>query len=39
MAITDKLTTIKNYCFVNFDSITEANKAIISLNGKKVIYK
>ena len=31
-----QFNSIKNYCFVNFDSITEANKAIISLNGKNI---
>ena len=31
-----QFNSIKNYCFVNFDSITEAYKAIISLNGKNI---
>jgi len=31
-----QFNSIKNYCFVSFDSITEANKAIISLNGKNI---
>ena len=31
-----QFNSIKNYCFVNFDSITEANRAIISLNGKNI---
>ena len=34
--IKDKKTnTLRNYCFINFDNITEANKALSKLNGKK----
>ena len=31
-----KLNISKNYCFVNFDNMIEANKAITTLNGKKL---
>jgi RNA recognition motif-containing protein len=30
-----KLNILRNYCFINFDSMLEANRAIIQLNGKK----
>ena len=34
--IKDKKTnTYRNYCFINFDNIIEANKALSKLNGKK----
>ena len=31
-----KLNLLRNYCFINFDSMIEANKALIQLNGKKL---
>lgn len=31
-----KLNILRNYCFINFDNMIEANKALIELNGKKV---
>ena len=31
-----KLNSLKNYCFINFDNMIEANKALIQLNGKKL---
>ena len=31
-----KLKKIRNYCFINFDNIIEANKALIQLNGKNL---
>ena len=31
-----KYNISRNYCFVNFDTILEANKALIELNGKKI---
>ena len=35
--IHDKNTNeLKNYCFINFDNIEEANKCIIMLNGKQI---
>ena len=35
--IYDKNTNeLKNYCFINFGSIEEANKCIINLNGKQI---
>ena len=34
--LTDKKTNIiRNYCFINFENILEANKALTKLNGKK----
>ncbi len=30
-----KLNIYRNYCFINFDDMIEANKALIQLNGKK----
>ena len=34
--LTDKKTnTVRNYCFINFENILEANKALTKLNGKK----
>ena len=35
--ITDHKSNLsRNYCFVNFETMTEANKALINLNGKKI---
>ena len=31
-----RLNLLRNYCFINFDSMLEANKALIQLNGKKL---
>ena len=31
-----KLNLLRNYCFINFDNMVEANKALIQLNGKKL---
>lgn len=31
-----KLNINRNYCFVNFDTMNEANEALIYLNGKKI---
>jgi RNA recognition motif-containing protein len=31
-----KLNINRNYCFINFDDMIEANKALIQLNGKKL---
>jgi RNA recognition motif-containing protein len=31
-----KYNISRNYCFINFDTMTEANKALIELNGKKI---
>ncbi len=31
-----RLNLLRNYCFINFDSMVEANKALIQLNGKKL---
>ena len=31
-----RLNLLRNYCFINFDSMIEANKALIQLNGKKL---
>ena len=31
-----KYNISRNYCFVNFDTMFEANKALIELNGKKI---
>ena len=31
-----KLNLLRNYCFINFDNMIEANKALIQLNGKKL---
>lgn len=31
-----KLNKIRNYCFINFDNIFEANRALIQLNGKNL---
>jgi len=31
-----KLNKIRNYCFINFDNIIEANKTLIQLNGKNI---
>ena len=31
-----RLNLIRNYCFINFDNMIEANKALIQLNGKKL---
>ena len=30
-----KTNMLRNYCFINFDNIKEANKALTKLNGKK----
>ena len=35
--IHDKITNeLKNFCFINFESIEEANKCILMLNGKQI---
>lgn len=31
-----RLNLMRNYCFINFDDMGEANKALIQLNGKKL---
>ena len=31
-----RLNLLRNYCFINFDNMIEANKALIQLNGKKM---
>ena len=31
-----RLNLMRNYCFINFDDMSEANKALIQLNGKKL---
>jgi RNA recognition motif-containing protein len=31
-----KLNKIRNYCFINFDNIIEANRTLIQLNGKNL---
>ena len=31
-----KVNKIRNYCFINFDNIVEANKTLIQLNGKNL---
>jgi len=31
-----RLNLFRNYCFINFDSMVEANKALLQLNGKKL---
>ena len=31
-----RLNLMRNYCFINFDDMAEANKALIQLNGKKL---
>ena len=31
-----KYNISKNYCFINFETMAEANKALINLNGKKI---
>ena len=31
-----RLNSLRNYCFINFDSMSEANKALLQLNGKKI---
>jgi len=31
-----RLNSLRNYCFINFDSMSEANKALLQLNGKKL---
>jgi len=31
-----RLNLLRNYCFINFDNMIEANKALIQLNGKKL---
>ena len=33
-----KVNKIRNYCFINFDNIVEANKTLIQLNGKNLPY-
>ena len=33
-----KLNKIRNYCFINFDNIIEANRTLIQLNGKNLPY-
>ena len=31
-----KSNLLRNYCFINFDNMIEANKALIQLNGKRI---
>ena len=31
-----RLNLLRNYCFINFDDMIEANKALTQLNGKKL---
>ena len=31
-----RLNLLRNYCFINFDNMIEANKALIQLNGKQL---
>ena len=35
--ITDHKSNLsRNYCFINFETMAEANKALLNLNGKKI---
>ena len=36
MIIDHKSNLSRNYCFINFETMAEANKALLNLNGKKI---